>query len=56
MRLLFVRHGDPDYEKDGIAIFRTLRAGEITHLRIGEEEPSFSARFCERYENMDERH
>lgn len=61
MRLLFVRHGDPDYVNDtltekGIATFRTLRAGEITHLRIGNEEPSFSARFCERYENMDERH
>lgn len=40
----------------GIATFRTLRAGEITHLRIGNEEPSFSARFCERYENEDERH
>lgn len=40
----------------GIATFRTLRAGEITHLRIGNEEPSFSARFCEKYENMDERH
>ena len=40
----------------GIATFRTLRAGDISHLRIGNEEPSFSARFCERYENMDERH
>ncbi len=40
----------------GIAIFRTLRAGDITHLRIGHEEPSFSARFCERFENSDERH
>ena len=40
----------------GIGTFRTLRAGEITHLRIGGEEPSFSARFCERFENEDERH
>ncbi|SDB24885.1 probable phosphoglycerate mutase [Pseudobutyrivibrio sp. YE44] len=40
----------------GIATFRTLRAGEITHLKMGKEEPSFSARFCERFENEDERH
>ena len=40
----------------GIATFRTLRAGEIAHLRIGNEEPSFSARFCERFENDHERH
>ena len=40
----------------GIAIFRTLRAGEITHLKLGNEEPSFAARFCERYENLNERH
>ena len=40
----------------GIAIFRTLRIGDITHLTVGEEEPSFSARFCERFENANERH
>lgn len=40
----------------GIAIFRTLRVGDITHLKIGGEEPSFSARFCERFENEGERH
>ncbi|WP_034446295.1 histidine phosphatase family protein [Butyrivibrio sp. AE2032] len=40
----------------GIAIFRTLRIGDITHLTIGDEKPSFSARFCERFENKDERH
>ena len=40
----------------GTAIFRTLRAGDISHLVIGNEEPSFSARFCERFENEDERH
>ena len=40
----------------GIAIFRTLRIGDITHLTVGNEEPSFSARFCERFENEDERH
>lgn len=40
----------------GIATFRTLRIGDISHLTIGNEEPSFSARFCERFENEDERH
>ena len=40
----------------GIAIFRTLRIGDITHLTMGGEKPSFSARFCERFENEGERH
>lgn len=40
----------------GIAIFRTLRVGDTTHLTIGNEPPAFSARFCERFENQDERH
>lgn len=39
-----------------IAIFRALRIGDITHLNMANENPSFSARFCEMYENMDERH
>ena len=44
-------------ERDkGLAIFRTLRIGDITHLTMGQEKPSFSARFCERYENDHERH
>ncbi len=40
----------------GIVAFRTLRIGDITHLEMGGEKPSFSARFCERFENEDERH
>jgi len=40
----------------GVAVFRTLRVGDITHLTLGNEMPSFSARFCERYENKDQRH
>ncbi|RKM61424.1 histidine phosphatase family protein [Butyrivibrio sp. CB08] len=40
----------------GIAIFRALRIGDITHLTMGGEEPSFAARFCERFENEGERH
>ena len=40
----------------GIVAFRTLMIGDITHLNIGGEKPSFSGRFCEKYENADERH
>ena len=40
----------------GIGTFRTIGMGDITHLNIAGEEPSFSARFCERYENKNERH
>ncbi|WP_024864902.1 histidine phosphatase family protein [Butyrivibrio sp. FCS014] len=40
----------------GIAIFRALQIGDITHLTLGKEKPSFAARFCERFENMDQRH
>lgn len=39
-----------------MAIFRALRIGDISHLNIAKEEPSFSARFCEQFENEDERH
>lgn len=42
--------------QQGIAYFRSLRLGDITHLSIGGEPPSFSARFCERYENVEQRH
>jgi probable phosphoglycerate mutase len=40
----------------GIAIFRGLQIGDISHLNAASVEPSFSARFCERFENTDERH
>lgn len=40
----------------GIAIFRTLRIGDISHLTMENEKPAFAARFCERFENSDERH
>ena len=40
----------------GIACFRTLRIGDISHLASAGVEPSFSARFCEQFENEDERH
>lgn len=42
--------------EQGIAAFRLLRLGDTTHLTLGGEKPSFSARFCERFENEDERH
>ncbi len=40
----------------GIAIFRALRIGDISHINAAGDTPSFAARFCERYENEDERH
>ncbi len=40
----------------GVVAFRTLRIGDIHHLTSAGVEPSFSARFCERFENEDERH
>ncbi|MBQ3795015.1 MAG: histidine phosphatase family protein [Butyrivibrio sp.] len=40
----------------GVVTFRTLRIGDISHLNIAGEKPSFSARYCEMYENEDERH
>lgn len=40
----------------GIAAFRTLRIGDISHLNIAGVEPSFSGRFCEQFENEDQRH
>lgn len=42
--------------RQGIASFRMSRFGDVSHLVMAGEEPSFSARFCECYENVDERH
>lgn len=42
--------------RPGISVFRACGIGDISHLYAGGEEPAFSARFCEMYENMDERH
>jgi len=42
--------------RKGIAYFRMLSFGDTSHLYIAGEEPSFSARFCETYDNFDERH
>ena len=40
----------------GIAIFRSLRLGDVHHLLAGGRTPSFSARFCETYDNPEQRH
>lgn len=42
--------------QQGIATFRALRIGDISHLYAGKEEPSFAARFCETYGNEKQRH
>lgn len=42
--------------QQGIADFRLTRLGDVFHLTSAGEKPSFHARFCERYENTEERH
>ena len=42
--------------RKGIAYFRMNSFSDTSHLYIGGEEPSFSARFCETYENSEQRH
>lgn len=42
--------------REGIAAFRMGYFGDVSHLYAAGEEPSFAARFCETYDNMDERH
>jgi len=41
--------------EEGIAVFRVRSYGDISHLYVADEEPSFMARFCECYSD-DERH
>lgn len=40
----------------GEVFFRCQSFGDLSHLYIEGEEPAFAARFCETYENMEERH
>ena len=40
----------------GIASFRMATFGDTSHLYAAGESPSFSARFCECYDNADQRH
>lgn len=42
--------------RKGIASFRVSSFGDISHLYANGELPSFAARFCECYDNKDERH
>ena len=40
----------------GFAIFRATKIGDVSHLYVVGQKPSFAARFCSVYENADERH
>jgi probable phosphoglycerate mutase len=42
--------------RKGIASFRVSAFGDISHLYANNEEPAFAARFCECYDNQEERH
>ena len=42
--------------REGKAYFRMQSFGDISHLYAAGREPSFAARFCERYGNFDQRH
>ena len=42
--------------REGYAYFRMNGVGDISHLYAAGQEPSFSARFCETYSNMSQRH
>lgn len=42
--------------RKGIASFRVSSFGDISHLYAEGEEPAFAARFCECYDNEEERH
>jgi len=42
--------------RKGIAYFRMTSFGDISHLYVAGEKPAFSARFCETYDNWEERH
>lgn len=42
--------------RKGIASFRMSAYGDISHLYVKDEEPAFAARFCETYDNENERH
>ena len=39
--------------REGTAVFRCCGFGDIGHLYAGQEEPSFSARFCETFHSKD---
>ncbi len=42
--------------RSGKAVFRMSSFGDISHLYAHDESPAFAARFCECYQDMDQRH
>lgn len=42
--------------REGYAYFRMNGFGDTSHLYVADQEPSFSARFCETYGNLAQRH
>lgn len=42
--------------QENIAYFRMSSFGDLSHLYAAGEEPSFAARFCEKFDNVDQRH
>ena len=42
--------------RKGIAAFRMSSFGDISHLYVADQPPAFAARFCETYDNLDQRH
>lgn len=42
--------------RKGIASFRIGAFGDVSHLYVHQEPPAFSARFCECFDNEDQRH
>lgn len=42
--------------RKGEAFFRAAQIGDVSHLYVANEEPSFAARFCETYENKEQRY
>lgn len=42
--------------QEKIAYFRMSSFGDISHLYAAGEEPAFAARFCEKFDNIDQRH
>lgn len=42
--------------RKGTAIFRMNSYGDTSHLYVKGEEPAFAARFCETYDNAEQRH
>jgi len=42
--------------RPGVAHFRMNAFGDISHLYAADQPPAFAARFCETYNNVDQRH